>query len=272
MRATDDPRPSGGRTIVATSMISWRATIGAVAKRFSRSARTSGVHGRLVAIATSAAISARDSRVSVPLTVWIIERSATIAPTPIATQTKKKTRRRHDARISRHAINKTKVMTFASSSSDDPAIAQGDRLVRLAGELGIVRHQHHRRRAPAIDVDEQVDDLVAGAGIEVAGRLVGEQDRGLVGEGARDRHALLLASRELRRIVMAPRPEADLGQELIGADARIGLPGDLERHAHVLPRGQRGQQVKELEDEADALAAEPRELVFRQRGDVGAVA
>ena len=39
--------------------------------------------------------------------------------------------------------------------------------------------------------------------VQVSGRLVGEQERRIVGERARDRDALLLAARELRRIVMA---------------------------------------------------------------------
>src|SRR5258708_10255193 len=112
MRATGAPCPSAGLTIVAASIVSWRATIGAVARRFSRSARTSGVHGRFVPMATSAEMSARDSLVRAVRTVWIVERSATIAPTPIATQTKKKRRRRQDARISRHAITRTNVMIF----------------------------------------------------------------------------------------------------------------------------------------------------------------
>ena len=66
MRATGAPLPSGGRTIVTASTVSWRAVIGAVANRFSRSARTSGVHGRLVPMATSAAIRARLARQAVP--------------------------------------------------------------------------------------------------------------------------------------------------------------------------------------------------------------
>ena len=103
------------------------------------------------------------------------------------------------------------------------------------------------------------------------GRLVGQQDRGLVRQRARDRDALLLAAGELRRIVMAARAEADFRQQRVGPRARIRRAGDLERHAHVLPRGERRQQVEELEDEADALAAEPREIVFRHRRDVGAV-
>ena len=138
MRATAAPFPSGGRTIVATSIgLLAREDRRACESRFSRSARTSGVHGRLVAIATSAAISARDSRVRPFRTVWIIERSATIAPTPIATQTKKNTSRRHDARISRHAISRTKFMIFRGASplgfarrscTSRRAVAQRDRL------------------------------------------------------------------------------------------------------------------------------------------------
>src|SRR6266540_371185 len=272
MRATAAPVPSAGRTMVATSIVSWRAAIGAAANSFSRSARTFGVHGRFVPMATSPAISARDSRVRPLLTVWIIERNATIAPTPIATQTKKKSSRRQEARISRHAIRRTNVMifrgavaprtplhapslaasparsvcvahslrSFASSdderhdlpisrgagaprtplhapslaasparsvcvahslrsfaSSDDPAVAQRDRDVGLLRELLIVRDEHDRRLAPAVDVDQEIDDLVAGPRVEIAGRLVGEQDRGLVRERPGDRDALLFAAREL---------------------------------------------------------------------------
>ena len=38
--------------------------------------------------------------------------------------------------------------------------------------------------------------------VEVAGRLVGQQDRGVVDQRARDRDALLLAARELARVVV----------------------------------------------------------------------
>jgi hypothetical protein len=61
---------------------------------------------------------------------------------------------------------------------------------------------------------------------------------------------------------MAPRAEADLVQQRVGAAPRIGRAGDLERHAHVLPRRERRQQVEELEDEADAGAAKARQRVL----------
>ena len=45
-------------------------------------------------------------------------------------------------------------------------------------------------------------DLGAGAGVEVAGRLVGEDDLRLRGEGAGDGDTLLLPTGELRRPVL----------------------------------------------------------------------
>ena len=61
--------------------------------------------------------------------------------------------------------------------------------------------------------------------IQVSGRLVREQDGRIAGQRARDRHALLLTARELRRIML-----------------------DAVRHAHALQR---------LVDALLALGAEP---------------
>ena len=90
-----------------------------------------------------------------------------------------------------------------SRALDDAAVAQRDRFVGQRRQLGIVRDEHERAAALAVDGHEQIDHLPAGGAVEIAGRLVGEQDRRIVRERARDRDALLLAARELRRIVMA---------------------------------------------------------------------
>ena len=54
-----------------------------------------------------------------------------------------------------------------------------------------------------------VHDLARRAAVEIAGRLVGEQQVRLVRQRARDRHALLLAAGELARAVLLPSAEAD---------------------------------------------------------------
>ena len=73
-------------------------------------ARASGVHSRLVAMSTSAAMSDRASPPSTSRTLRMTDRNATMAATPTAMQMKKNSRRRHAARISRTAIRRTNVI------------------------------------------------------------------------------------------------------------------------------------------------------------------
>ena len=63
--------------------------------------------------------------------------------------------------------------------------------------------------ALVLEALEDLHDLEAGPAVEVAGRLVGEQDRRLVEERAGDRDALLLAARQLIRMVLGPIGKAD---------------------------------------------------------------
>ena len=64
------------------------------------------------------------------------------------------------------------------------------------------------------------DDLAAGLGVEVAGRLVGEQDARPVDEGAGDGGALHLAAGQLARPVVQPAAEADAVEQLDGPVAQ----------------------------------------------------
>jgi hypothetical protein len=57
----------------------------------------------------------------------------------------------------------------------------------------VVRGDDHRRPGPVDPVD-QLHDPDRRLGVEVARRLVGEQQRRMVDERTRDRHALLLAA------------------------------------------------------------------------------
>ena len=91
----------------------------------------------------------------------------------------------------------------------------------------------------------------AGPGVEVAGGLVGEDDRRLAGQGAGHGHALLLAAGELARAVAQPVAEADGGHDLVEPGlVRLGA-GQRQRQDDVLLGAERGDQVEGLEDEAD---------------------
>ena len=62
--------------------------------------------------------------------------------------------------------------------------------------------------------------------------------------------------------------QADLVDELL-EPRRVGLAaGELERQRDVLGRGEHRQQVEELEDEADVVAAQRVELVVVEARDV----
>ena len=116
-------------------------------------------------------------------------------------------------------------------------------------------------------------NLLAVAAVEVARRLVGQQHGRGVDECTGDGHALLLAARELRRLVVAPRRKAHHRQQLVGTllNLRPGTAADEPRNADIFEGGEFGQQVVKLEDEADALVAETRQGLVAQRKDIRTV-
>ncbi len=195
------------------------------------------------------------------------ERSATIAATPIAMQMKKNSSRLHDARVSRTAIEIDELHVCSTT-------APSRRTMRASATAASSRSWVTRTSVVcrgAMDALQQLEDVAAVGGIQVARRLVGEQDRRVVGERAGERDALLLAAGQLRRIVMPAIGQADLVQQPARAAAASGAPAISIGTEHVLVGGQRRNQVKELEHEADLLAAQLRQRVLVEPGDVDAV-
>jgi hypothetical protein len=78
-----------------------------------------------------------------------------------------------------------------------PPVVQPQHAVAAGGEGRVVRHQHQRRAQSRLQLEQQVAHQRAGVVVEVAGGLVGQQQARPVHQRARDRHALLLAAREL---------------------------------------------------------------------------
>ena len=104
---------------------------------------------------------------------------------------------------------------------DDAAVGQLDDAGRvLVGQLGVVRH--HDDEAVAGHVSQQVHDLHARLRVEGAGGLVGQQDLGVVDEGARDGDALHLATRHLRGLLVDVVLQADALEGVEGALAALG--------------------------------------------------
>jgi len=73
------------------------------------------------------------------------------------------------------------------------------------------------------DIGEEVHDLDAGFAVEGAGRLIGEEDIGIIDEGSGDSDALHLAAGELVRVFFDLGFEADFSKGVGGSAAAFGL-------------------------------------------------
>ena len=151
------------------------------------------------------------------------------------------------------------------------------RMIRWAcwATFGIVGDEDDGDALGAVELLEHLEDFLAGAGIEVAGRLVGEEHPRPVDQRSGDGHALLLAAGKLRRLVVDAVRQADLLEHL-GCALSLLLLGEVllgigQRHQDVLQRRRARQQVEALEDETDYPVAQPGPLLGGEPGYLPAV-
>ena len=88
---------------------------------------------------------------------------------------------------------------------------------------------------------DQVEHLARGGGVELARRLVRDQELRAAGEGRAERDPLLLAAGELARMSVAacrPGRRARAARPARASRLRPGLAGEAELHADELTRGQ----------------------------------
>ena len=83
----------------------------------------------------------------------------------------------------------------------DASRPQTDRPIAARRQSEIMGDQHQRRAALRAQIEQQVDDRAPGRFVEIAGRLVGDQQGRARRQRTRQRDALLFAARKLRRIM-----------------------------------------------------------------------
>jgi len=113
---------------------------------------------------------------------------------------------------------------------------------------------------------QQRQHLEAGAGVEVAGGFVAEQELGPADQGAGDGDALLLAAGELVGSVVLALGQADLGQGLAGPAPPVGArhASIEQRQLDVFEGRGAGQEIEALEHEAERAVAQAGQLVARE--------
>ena len=132
-------------------------------------------------------------------------------------------------------------------------------------------HEDECGAGRGIEFEEHVDDGAACFVVEVAGRLVGEEDFRAVDKSAGQGNALLLAAGELVRIVAGAVGQADPGEVVEGGGLRTADPAQLERHEDVLQGGERGEKLEALENETGGGIAQRGQAVLVQVAEVMSV-
>jgi hypothetical protein len=115
-----------------------------------------------------------------------------------------------------------------------------------------------------VEPREQVHDVQRQVRVEVAGRLVGDQQRRPGRDGAGDADALLLArgQHDRRQVFLAEQPDLVERRPHPAAGLAGARAGDHQRQADVVEHRPVAQQLVVLEHHAD-MAAEGRHLAAR---------
>src|SRR5258708_6168509 len=125
----------------------------------------------------------------------------------------------------------------------------------MLDEMHVMGGDHHRP-PHVIEAFEQIHDLDGKVGIEIAGGLVGNEQRRLRDHRARNAHALLFAGRKFQGAVPLLAEQTDLIERRAHAlvDLALRHAGDDQRQRHVVRHGPVVQQLVILKYHAYAFA------------------
>lgn len=110
---------------------------------------------------------------------------------------------------SRRSSRNRGVRNSRRKGTGDATVHQPDDPVGPCGHLGIVRDDHERPAGLGPMGGERVQNPAPRGPVEVAGGFIGEEDPGLVDQGASNRHTLALAAGEFGGPVTKTVPEAE---------------------------------------------------------------
>jgi hypothetical protein len=117
----------------------------------------------------------------------------------------------------------------------------------------------------AMKVAKEIDDLLTGPMIEVASRLVAKKELGGMEKRASNGDALTLPAGELGREIGGAIGEADAIEKMLGAradDIRTGVTDEERGREDVVEDVEVREEMKRLEDEADAKATKGCEIAI----------
>src|SRR6185369_5252470 len=117
----------------------------------------------------------------------------------------------------------------------------------------IVRDHNKRSIRTAGSAAQEFHHGASSHMIEVAGRLIANDQLRVMHQSASDGHTLLLAAAEVRWTCVRSRSESDCPQRFFGAALSFaaGCPVEQQRYGYVFESAERGQQIEHLKHVAD---------------------
>ena len=140
----------------------------------------------------------------------------------------------------------------------DATVDEVDTTVGFDGDFFAVGDENDGGFFFSGELGDEIDDHGAGGGVEIAGGFVGEKDRGLVDEGTGEGGSLELSTGKLVGAMVGAVGELDGFKEIVGTVTSRGVhtSGEEEGEENVFFDRKGGEEVEELENEADSEAAE----------------
>ena len=140
----------------------------------------------------------------------------------------------------------------------DATVDEGDPAIGGSGNFFAVGDENDGGFFFSGELGDEIDDHGAGRGVEIAGGFVGEKDRGLVDEGTGEGGSLELSTGKLVGAMVGAVGELDGFKEIVGTVTSRGVytSGEEEGEENVFLDRKGGEEVEELENEADSEAAE----------------
>jgi hypothetical protein len=153
---------------------------------------------------------------------------------------------------------------------DKPAgVEHADAVAHLGDDVEVVADEQDGGAELLAQTVDEVEDLGLDRRVEARGRLVEDEQCGVLRQRHGDHHALLHAARELVGVALhdaARIGDLDLGQHLPGAvlRLRVGRAGDRVRLSHLVADADRRVQraAGVLIDHRDARGPHPADVLF----------
>jgi hypothetical protein len=129
-------------------------------------------------------------------------------------------------------------------------------------EPNVMGDEHQRRAAFLLLGEKQVGHLPPRLAVQIAGRLVRDQDERVGRKRAGNRHTLLFAARQLAGIVAFAPASPTAASSMPRLVECVAVACQFQRDGNVFQRRHVRDQMEGLEDNADIAATEACEHVF----------